>query len=215
MAKIPLVYPKMPGSGSNPGGRCVAFEKYDGTNLHWVWERDRGWVSFGTRRDSFALDSSGIEGFHAAHPGMEEAVDLFRAEYAIPLMDLFRRHAHDASERITVFTEFFGPRSFAGRHHAEDPKELVLFDVEKATGFLAPETFISHFGHLKVARVVYRGPLTGKFTEDVRRGKYAVTEGVVCKGVKRGVVWMVKIKTEAYRQKLQESFQGNWSDYWE
>jgi hypothetical protein len=24
-----LHYPKIPGSGSSPGGRCIAFEKYD------------------------------------------------------------------------------------------------------------------------------------------------------------------------------------------
>jgi hypothetical protein len=28
----------------------VAFEKYDGTNLHRDWDRDFGWHSFGTRR---------------------------------------------------------------------------------------------------------------------------------------------------------------------
>jgi hypothetical protein len=33
-----LYYPKIPGSRNWPGGRCVAFEKYDGTNLHWDWD---------------------------------------------------------------------------------------------------------------------------------------------------------------------------------
>src|SRR4051812_33479077 len=38
-----LHYPKIPGSRDCPGGRCLAFEKYDGTNLHWDWDRDIGW----------------------------------------------------------------------------------------------------------------------------------------------------------------------------
>ena len=50
-----LHYPKIPGSRHCPDGRCVAFEKYDGTNLHWEWEREFGWHSFGTRRDGFTL----------------------------------------------------------------------------------------------------------------------------------------------------------------
>jgi len=54
-----LHYPKIPGSRDAPGGRCVAFEKYDGTNLHWDWDRDFGWHAFGTRRDSFNLTSIG------------------------------------------------------------------------------------------------------------------------------------------------------------
>ena len=29
-----LHYPKMPGSKNCPDGKCWAFEKYDGTNLH-------------------------------------------------------------------------------------------------------------------------------------------------------------------------------------
>src|SRR6185436_13232387 len=38
-----LHYPKIPGSKDAPDGRCVAFEKLDGTNLHWCWDRDCGW----------------------------------------------------------------------------------------------------------------------------------------------------------------------------
>ena len=49
-----LHYPKMPDSRNCPDGRCLAFEKYDGTNLHWEWEREFGWHSFGARRDSGA-----------------------------------------------------------------------------------------------------------------------------------------------------------------
>src|SRR5262249_43604296 len=48
-----LYYPKIPGSKGCPSGRCIAFEKYDGTHLY--WERAAGgWVRFGSRRDAFA-----------------------------------------------------------------------------------------------------------------------------------------------------------------
>ena len=63
--KINLTYPKIQGSRDAPLKRCVAFEKYDGTNLHWLWLRDLGWAAFGTRRDQFALDERGIAEFRA------------------------------------------------------------------------------------------------------------------------------------------------------
>ena len=40
-----LVYPKIPDSKNCPHEQCVAFEKYDGTNLHWVWEVELGWYA--------------------------------------------------------------------------------------------------------------------------------------------------------------------------
>ena len=54
------------------------------------------------------------------------------------------------------------------------------------------------------------------FAENVREGNYNVNEGVICKGVlKDGQIWMAKIKTKAYMNKLKESFKDKWKDYWE
>ena len=46
-----LYYPKIPGSRHCPDRRCVAFEKYDGTNLHWDWDRDFSWHAFACLRN--------------------------------------------------------------------------------------------------------------------------------------------------------------------
>jgi len=73
-----LHYPKISGSRGCPNGRCIAFEKYDGTNLHWDWDRDFGWHAFGTRRDTFNLTADGIEQFTRAHEQLRECVDVFR-----------------------------------------------------------------------------------------------------------------------------------------
>ncbi|HYT95028.1 MAG TPA: RNA ligase family protein [Gemmataceae bacterium] len=215
MAKISLVYPKIPGSQQAPSGRCIAFEKYDGTNLHWVWDREFGWITFGTRRDSFYLDGRGVPEFCAAHPGLEEAAELFLRTHATPLEGVFRSHDAYRSAQLTVFTEFVGARSFAGIHQPDDPKQLVLFDVQPDAGLIGPEQFVRDFGELGSARVVYRGKLTGKFSQDVREGKYDVAEGVVCKGGSGGDLWMVKIKTAAYMEKLKRVFKDRWGDYWE
>lgn len=121
-----LHYPKIPGSRECPNGRCIAFEKYDGTNLHWDWDRDFGWHAFGTRRDQFNLAPDGIGQFAAAHAHLHEAPDHFFATIAEEIEKVFRDKNFVS---VKVFTEFLGSNSFAGLHKEGDPKRLVLFDV--------------------------------------------------------------------------------------
>ena len=215
MARTNLVYPKMPGSGDAPLGNCIAFEKYDGTNIHWVWEPTLGWYAFGTRRDRFDLDAKGIAEFNVAHPGLQECSTAFFGSFADRLSSVLSGLKHYESEELIVFTEFLGDHSFAGKHLSSDTKRLVIIDVRTANGFLSPERFVNDLSELPIARTVYRGKLTGKFADDVREGRLGVAEGVVCKGESQGKVWMVKIKTNAYMLRLKEAFAERWEDYWE
>lgn len=213
-----LYYPKIPDSRNCPDGKCIAFEKYDGTNLHWDWDRDFGWHAFGTRRDVFNLTDAGIAEFGSKHQHLNECIDVFQTNWAAELERVFLDlpQYRDISE-IKVFLEFLGTNSFAGLHQSADPKELRLFDVWlEGFGFISPAQFVADFKHLAIARVVYQGKLTGQFTEDVRSGKYQVDEGVICKGGTGGQdLWMVKIKTNAYLSKLKQAFADRWEDYWE
>jgi hypothetical protein len=216
MVKVKLAYPKIPDSKNCPLEKCIAFEKYDGTNLHWVWESELGWYAFGTRRDRFDLDDMGIAEFNAAHPGLEDAPGIFIRDFAKNLESLFLQHPNYQCPEITVFTEFFGVNSFAGMHKKDDPKQLVLFDVQTDQGIIIPEEFTRDFGDFNIARVVYRGKLTGQFIHDVRQGKYGENEGVVCKGgTNPNNIWMVKIKTYSYMDRLKEAFKNDWENYWE
>lgn len=218
-----LYYPKIPGSAAAPEGRCVAFEKYDGTNLHWDWDRDFGWHAFGTRRDSFNLTADGAAEFAERYAHLAEAARLFHDTLAAGLTRIIAAEPrYAASQSIRAFTEFLGPSSFAGLHKADEPKELRLFDVAvapregDAPAMVEPERFTTDFAAFPIARVMYEGRLTGKFAEDVRLGKYGVAEGVICKGVARsGETWMVKIKTYAYLERLKQAFAERWEDYWE
>lgn len=213
-----LHYPKIPDSRNCPGGRCVAFEKYDGTNLHWAWDRDFGWHTFGTRRDEFDLLPTGVERFVQAHANLKETVDVFKLTQAEGIEKVFQKNDnYRGFSSFKVFTEFLGPNSFAGLHKTDDAKRVVLFDVlAEPFGIIGPEQFVADFGHLLTARVVYRGKFTGKFTEDVRQGKYDVAEGVVVKGGAGGTdLWMAKIKTNAYMDKLKAAFADQWERFWE
>lgn len=187
--KTNLTYPKIP-YGKYQADKCIAFEKYDGTNLHWVW--DNGWKAFGTRRTQFSFDNNGYVEFCKEHPGLEEAYPLFLSELADEL-------AQKLDSPSICFTEFWGRNSFAGNHQPEDNKLLTLIDVQINNDLLLPEEFLKLFGDLpQSARVVYQGKFTGQFTQDVRMGKYSVNEGVVCKGVLDGKLHMAKYKTEKY-----------------
>src|SRR5438270_9547832 len=109
-----LHYPKIPGSRDVPEGRCIAFEKYDGTNVHWEWDRDFGWHSFGPRRAEFNLTREGIELFGQSHAHLRKAVEVFRATLAEAVEKTFREHSdYREFQSFKVFTEFLGPSSFA------------------------------------------------------------------------------------------------------
>jgi hypothetical protein len=213
-----LHYLKIPGSRDAPSSRCIAFEKYDGTNLHWDWDRDFGWHAFGTRRDEFNLTEPGLAEFNRKHRHLRQCVEVFHATFAPGVERVFGKNpAYAGFQSLKVFTEFLGPNSFAGLHKDDDPKELKLFDVwADPFGMVGPRQFVTDFGELPIARVVYEGKLTGTFAEDVRLGKFGVVEGVVCKGGTGGSdLWMAKIKTYAYLERLKQAFADKWEEYWE
>ncbi len=207
-------YPKMPGPSGAQLDKCVAFEKLDGTNLFWEWHREFGFTDFGTRSAGYQHAPAGVSAFRANHPGLEVAPDLFATlgEHLHPILT-----AQPGVEHAVAFTEFVGPHSFAGMHKPDDPKRLVLFDVFiHGDGFLGPWRFLELFAVLPIPNVVYQGKFSGKLTEDVRAGKYAVAEGVVIKGGSGGAdVWMAKVKTSAYLARLRQAFGEQWEDYWE
>ncbi len=196
-------YPEIPGSRKAPLGRpCIAFVKYDGSNLRWEWSPKRGWHKFGTR----------TELFDGRHPLWSQAIPLFE-----PIKDDIVRRVKESDwrfrgiQRITAFTEFFGPSSFAGTHVDAEPKELRLFDVYLfKKGIMPPRWFTETFGDAPyAAQAVYRGNLSREFIDDVHGGKYPVREGVVAKGED----FMVKIKTEAYMRKLKEVYGLRWERF--
>jgi len=198
-----LQYPSIDGSAKAPLGKpCLAFNKYDGSNLRWEWSPKTGWSKYGTRRHLF------------------DATDEVYAP-AIPIFlntmgdEIVRRVKEENKkiERITAFTEYFGPNSFAGVHVPGDPMQLRLFDVflfKKA--FIPPRQFHKMFGDLPwCAELIYDGILDKQFILDVRDGKYPVWEGVVAKGTD----FTVKIKTNAFFAKLNEVYGTDYRQYWE
>jgi len=202
------LYPSILGPSKAPHDYCYAFEKLDGSNLRWEYSRKTGWCKAGTRHRLF--DES--------EPLLGQAIPIFKQKYADILAKMFKDHKDLRNrDRITVFCEFFGPSSFAGNHKENEPKDIVLFDVHLyKLGILGPKEFLDLFSHLHVPKLVYEGQLNSTLIQSVKEGKYPVVEGVVCKGGKAPHgVWMRKIKTAAYLQKLKDFFGSGWESYGE
>lgn len=183
---------------------CHAFYKYDGSNLRFEWSKKSGWYKFGTRNRLF----------DHTDPDFGSAVDLFLNGLADGIQKVFRDE-YKQSDRAIVFAEFFGPSSFAGQHVKEEPKDLVLFDVNlHKKGILGPAEFVKEFGHLRSAEVVYQGPFSEEFISEVWEGKRQLVEGVIAKGGNGHSLWMRKVKTAAYKEKLKAFFKQEWEKYW-
>lgn len=201
-------YPSIPHVKGYHNQPCTAFYKYDGSNIRAEWSKKRGWYKFGTRTRLFDQTDEVFGG----------AIELFKNTYGSDLEKVFKDNkTFKGADQVMAFCEFFGPKSFAGQHDPADPKQLVLFDVNiHKKGLLDPRQFTETFGHLKVAEVVYQGILTEEFEQQVRSGQIpGLVEGVIAKGGTGHKIWMCKIKTDTYREKLKKQFADQWEKYWE
>lgn len=205
-------YPSINGSANLPvslNEPCVAFYKYDGSNLRWEWSRKRGYFKYGTRHKLFDIKE----------PLYSQAIPIFNNGIG-PVVEKLLTSEFKGLQEFTVYTEFFGQSSFAGTHVLEEPKELKLIDVNIfKKGLIDLNTFIKLFDDYDFsAKIIYSGNLNKSFITDVREGRYDVDEGVVCKGIYTGSYrhhqrWMVKIKTYQYLQKLKDTFKDDWIKY--
>lgn len=98
-------------------------------------------------------------------------------------------------------------------------KELVLFDTcLNKQGILSPKTFIKEFGDLDFsAKLIMQGKLNKETIEKIRNkeGEFSnLEEGVIVKSGERHKLWMAKIKTMDYLEKLKHFKQDSWKDFW-
>lgn len=189
------------------GRTCYAFYKLDGSNLRWEWSKKRGWFKFGTRTRLFDKTDE-VFG---------EAVNIFEKQYAEQLSKKFTDYYK--IQNAIVFTEFLGENSFAGTHVKEDPKKLVLFDVNLyKKGIMSPKEFIKEFSTIEgieTPQLIYNGVLNYEIYTKIKNNNIGINliEGVVCKGGEGHKLWMCKIKTHSYIEKLKEVFNLEWKKY--
>lgn len=178
------------------GGSFYVFDKLDGSNVRAEWDRKKGFWKFGKRNG--LIDDS--------NPHLTKVPDLILAKHAEPLGRILHEQR---AQRAVVFFEFWGPRSFAGQHHAGDEHSATIIDVAVDNrGFLLPREFLKLLGGLDHAALLHHGPV-GHIAELVRGGTLPgmTFEGVVCKSEsydRPGRPAMFKIKNQAWYARLRE-----------
>lgn len=200
-----LAYPSIPGwkQSKGIGKPCLAFYKYDGSNIRFEWSPKRSWYKFGSRTQLIDRNTEQFKG----------AIEAFEATMADDIVKMIQKDEGRKVERIVAFAEYFGKSSFAGWHDPAEPKDLVLIDVSVyKQGFMEARRFLNLFGDQPwAAKLIYEGNMNHEFIESVRHGNYPVYEGVVCKGDG----WNAKIKTFEYINRLKNRFGDEWEKYGE
>jgi len=198
-------YLEIQGPNKAPREHCLAFYKYDGSNIRAEWSSKRGWYKFGSRK--VLMDRT--------HP-LGDAIDIFLNTYGDDLEKVFRKNKMFRNcQNVTVFGEYFGQNSFAGWHDDKDEKEIVLFDVSiHKQGIMPPATFVKMFGHLKIPEIIYEGKFNESFIQAVKDNKFGLNEGVVVKGLlPKGRpphnLWMAKVKTREWIDRLKKEYREN------
>ena len=135
-----------------------------------------------------------------------DGIDIFLEKYGEDLNKIFRDRYRKV-ESFVVFGEYVGENSFAGQHMESEKKDVILFDVSAyKRGFVGPDEFLKNFGHLDIPRVIYQGKYNENLIRSVRENQYGLKEGVIVKGQIGKEVWMSKIKTTEWLDKIREKF---------
>jgi hypothetical protein len=178
------------------------FDKLDGSNLRFEWNPKRGWYKYGTRNHLFD-ESDKV---------FSPAIPLFYEALATPLDKIARENRWDG---LVVFCEYWGPQSFAGSHVPGDKMSLTLFDAAPyKKGILGPEEFIKLFGHLNIPKYFGFFKLDATLAQNVSNGEFGklthkdgmTFEGVVGKSGTGHNLEMVKLKTNAWRDKVRSIY---------
>ena len=182
------------------GQNCIVFEKNDGSNLRYEWSKKTGWSKFGTRNRLF--DQSDKE--------YGQAIKIFNENFGEKLTNILKQNFNKI-EKATVFCEFYGLSSFAGHHNFDENMELCLFDVDiHKKGFVDPFSFTKMFKDFKIPKIYYEGVLTLELIKNIKNGCFGDNEGVVIKGIhndrkQHHNIWMIKVKTNYWLNKIKES----------
>ncbi len=209
-------YPSIDGPSKAPHEPCIAFLKYDGSNIRVEWNRKTGFTKFGSRKCMFDETSKWFG----------SVIPIFRETWEDRLAKVLKHKDFRGLKTCTFFFEWFGEKSFAGWHdQKDDTRNLVLFDVNPLKkGILGPRDFLNHFGHLdNTAEVVYEGNFNEPFKKGIMDGsfelkselpvKQPIIEGVVVKGGKSHKLWMRKVKTAVWKEELKKRRPDDWEQF--
>jgi len=201
-------YASIPKWSPDDFGKYIhCFNKIDGSNFRAEWNRKlskksnftMGFGKYGTRREAIHKNSPFAEG-----------IGIFEERLAEPLDLLFRtQKIFRGVDRITVYGEFYGDSSFAGIHKWDEPHDISVFDIFLfKKGFLPPMEFkhITDGIHINTPRFFLSQQFNQGLVDKINTGFFGLEEGMVCKGVEDGKVFMFKIKTDEWLKRVKTMY---------
>jgi hypothetical protein len=168
------------------------FDKLDGSNLRFEWNRKSGWYKYGTRTRLF----------DASDPDFGIAISIFNETLSEGLTKIAKDNRW---ESFVVFAEFWGENSFAGKHDPLDKKHLTLIDAAPyKKGIIGPKHFLQIFSSLPIPTFIGCMNWNKSLIERVKLGemKGITFEGVVGKVGEGHKLMMRKAKTQAWKDKV-------------
>lgn len=186
--------------GEHWGLPIYAFDKLDGSNLRFMWNKKRGFYKYGSR--NVLIDEN-------SEP-LGVGIRIFKEKYEESLSKIFTSKKYKDIDSFVCFGEFVGKKSAFGKHDFEnDDFDVILFDIDRyKKGFITPKEFIDDFGHVGIPKLVYNGNLNKDFVNRVKNNEFELSEGVICKGkiqTKKGIeqLYYCKIKTDDWFNRLR------------
>jgi hypothetical protein len=176
------------------------FDKLDGNNIRAEYSRKQNWHKFGTRTQRIDHTDKVLGGVLA----------VFMAQQSEALTKMAR---DERCERVTVFGEYYGEKSFVGIHQpdAEDPKKYTVFDISPYPQdvILGPKQFLKLAEKYHFDTPRYHGQFnwTRGFMTEVWEGRVdCAFEGVVGKAAERDELILVKAKTKGWIEKVRAQY---------
>ena len=166
------------------------FDKLDGTNLRFSWNKKERWYEYATRTRPLPAD----------HKLYQIGYEIFLNKFADKIVSVASRNNW---KRLDVFFEFYGENSFAGRHDLNEKQTISMIDLAPNTrGFLNPLEFLDLFNDLKIATYLGEADWNEDYIEAVRAGlvEGMTFEGVVAKAENKQR--MAKAKTQKWIDKV-------------
>ena len=211
--------PRIQDDGTLKGEMVWGYNKLDGQNFCVVYRPKKGLFGpFGSRTKT--VDEN--------HPQFGPAVNLFfNAEKSYPevLASLVgknscKKDVFEGVDEITFIFEYYGDKSFAGKHENGDEMHLALIDVFlKKKGYIEPKEYERIFRNTKIEMpdLIYTGPLNADIIEKIQNNDWTQADAEF-PNVKEGVVFKrstllkgqrrpsVKVKTQWWLDKLHSMY---------
>lgn len=176
------------------GKEIWAQDKLDGQNLRFEGNLKRGFYKFGTRTQMISVDD----------PTFGLGWNLFCEKYSDAILSHLSKFLKSKTDKFTVFAELVGENSFAGKHNPEDKLDVILFDIWIfKKGWLLPLELEERFGHIGTPKIIYKGEFNMDFVKDIQENIYQLKEGVIIKGIEGKEVFMNKVKTKEWLERVK------------